>query len=953
MIYGRDRERAQLRELLDDAIAGHGSLVLISGEAGIGKTTLVDDLIHEAEQRNCLVLTGGCYDLTTTPPYWPWAEVIRGYDPPDGGTPIPIWFANPEAMEQMGSQAQLFEEARRFFAEVAINQPLVIVLEDLHWSDNASLDALRFLSRQISNEPWLIVATYRDDEITRRHQLFQLLPALVRESGAARVHVKRLEDADIRELVAGEHPLDEEDLDRLTAHIARLAEGNPFYAVELLQALNDEGIIRSENGAATVGPLVGVTVPPLIQQVIERRLSRFDDAQRKHLEAAAVIGHNVPLDIWLAVTDLDATELADLAMAAVSARILEQTLDGDGFRFSHALIRESLYNGSAVIVRRSDHRTVAESLATMASSDPATVAFHFRKANDQRAVDWLVEAATAAHRAWALIEAAEFLDLAIEILEPDRAQQEKRAWLLSRAANLRRFQDARHGLAYVEEAHRIAKESHNRALEAISLWQAGVLRSFLGQNGLSEIERGFAILETLADEELVLISDFGFDDPALAEGRESLALFLAAFGRYDDAESQYSPIPPENRMNDASFSEGYVSVAFGRARQAQDAFRRARSRAKLGRRFYLSGGASTNELRTVHLFYRTEYLNERSRLVQEAREDFARAGDVAHDVDPEFGALPIWLLEGNWDAAEDVGRRISGTVYLNVVMRDTIATIARNKGQNEQARELIDVTLPEGHEAIPGTFVVYPGLALQRLAAQLCLDENDLGTAGQWLDAHERALHSSGRIQGRSELEVLWAHLYRQAGDLDKARQHADCAYQHASDPRQPLALIAADRFLGQLDVDEGRHADATEHLDASLVLAERCEAPFEQALTLVVMAERAAKLGEVDEARRLIKRVREICEPLGAKPTLERIAAIEGLLPRTRRGTEDHPFGLTGREIEVLRLVARGRTDAEAAEELFISPRTVGQHLRNAYNKLGVNNRAEATRLAVEHGLT
>ena len=108
-------------------------------------------------------------------------------------------------------------------------------------------------------------------------------------------------------------------------------------------------------------------------------------------------------------------------------------------------------------------------------------------------------------------------------------------------------------------------------------------------------------------------------------------------------------------------------------------------------------------------------------------------------------------------------------------------------------------------------------------------------------------------------------------------------------------------------------------------------------------MAERAAKLDKVDEARRLIKRVRYICEPLGAKPTLERVDEIENMLPRTRRSGVDYPFGLTEREVQVLRLVARGRTDAEAAEVLFISPRTVSQHLRNAYNKIGVSNRASA----------
>ncbi len=138
LMFGRDPERAQLADLLDDAIAGHGSLVLISGEAGIGKTTLVNDLIQHAREQDCLVLTGGCYDLTTTPPYGPWTEAIRGYTPRGDQPPVPAWFGDPDAMAQVGSQTALFEETRRFFAAIAEHQPLVIVLEDLHWADAAT-----------------------------------------------------------------------------------------------------------------------------------------------------------------------------------------------------------------------------------------------------------------------------------------------------------------------------------------------------------------------------------------------------------------------------------------------------------------------------------------------------------------------------------------------------------------------------------------------------------------------------------------------------------------------------------------------------------------------------------------------------------------------------------------------------------------------------------------------
>jgi DNA-binding CsgD family transcriptional regulator len=270
----------------------------------------------------------------------------------------------------------------------------------------------------------------------------------------------------------------------------------------------------------------------------------------------------------------------------------------------------------------------------------------------------------------------------------------------------------------------------------------------------------------------------------------------------------------------------------------------------------------------------------------------------------------------------------------------------------DEVDRIVHSILLEGSAATPGHYRIWTALNLLEESAASMLDSGNVAEGREWLETYDRWLDWCEAVIGRSQSSLLWGRYHRLSQDSGKARACADRAYGHASNPRQPLALIAADRFLGQLDVDEGKYDDAATRLAASLELAERCEAPFEQALTLVVMAERAAKLGEIDEARRLIARVREICEPLGAKPTLERIGEIEALLPRTRRSGEEHPFGLTGREVEVLRLVARGRTDAEAAEELFISPRTVSQHLRNAYNKLGVNNRAEATRVVVERGI-
>ena len=179
LLAGRQREQALLLQLLDDMRAGSGSLVLVSGEAGIGKTTLVEWLASKAEAHGCLVLRGGCYDLTTTPPYGPWRELLRRYSPLSGLPAVPNFVSDPGALAALGSQEALFDEAWRFFEAIAEQQPILVILEDLHWADQVSLDLLRFIARQVRNVPRCSV-TYRDDELTRGHRLSQLLPLLSR-----------------------------------------------------------------------------------------------------------------------------------------------------------------------------------------------------------------------------------------------------------------------------------------------------------------------------------------------------------------------------------------------------------------------------------------------------------------------------------------------------------------------------------------------------------------------------------------------------------------------------------------------------------------------------------------------------------------------------------------------------------------------------------------------------
>jgi tetratricopeptide (TPR) repeat protein len=209
-----------------------------------------------------------------------------------------------------------------------------------------------------------------------------------------------------------------------------------------------------------------------------------------------------------------------------------------------------------------------------------------------------------------------------------------------------------------------------------------------------------------------------------------------------------------------------------------------------------------------------------------------------------------------------------------------VGAMARAQAEADEAWALVREGVPDGLQTEPGT-THFTVLDLQCLAARLALDGGAHALARQWLEAHDRWLMWAGDevCWGRADGQLGWAEYYRALGEPVTALRHAEDALTHATEPRQPLVLLAVHRLLGELDTEAGRYEDAEKHLQSSLALADACAAPYERALTLLAMAALRAATNERAAARTLLDEARVICEPLGAKPALARADALAATL--------------------------------------------------------------------------
>ena len=925
-LVGREDERARLDDALARCRAGSGGLVLVSGESGVGKSRLVGEALADwdGQRMSAMAVPGrGAHELL--------AAVVRRHAPDDRGLPDDLWRADP---------AGALSEALRAMARV---RPTVLVLDDLHLADAATLDVLLPVSGALETEPVLVVGVYRSDGLPRAHGIRSLRTEL-RRAG-------RLVDIALR-------PLTEEQTGRLlaallaaptSAHLVTLVQertdGLPFFVEELAASLRQAGALVERRGVVDLAEGAAIPIP---ESVTDAVLGRTADLRREHevaVEWAVVLGPQV-----------DLRTLSDLAGASEVDALLDAGLlvefDAGLAMFRHALVRDALHRSIPWGRRRVLHRAAAEALER-AGVPPAVLAQHWIAASEPaRARPLLLTAAQQYCAAHAYRDAAALARQALD-LWPESEDPAGRTAVLEELADCAELSaDARAAATVWREAAHRHRDGGDLERAARAWGRAANAAQLCGDQAATAEAR------TAAAEAFARVSAPG----DAAEQRILLGAQLRAAGRLSEALEQAvaaTQLAAAAERRDvrahALGLEGAVRAALGEPRGVD----LARSALELALSAEMGEIAAEAQYALAEaLEYTADYAGAVK--AYESAFELCRAQGLAEFAGVCFVCMsPAARLMGDWDrtlaVCADVLADAHSSVLARRVAEEESGLITVLRGDARKARGPLRRAAQFGRDH--GIFGLEVG-ATWGLALVHELEADDDGARATVAGLLERC-HTTEECH--YALPALrWAATF-----LAQRGEHAALGQAHrlvsalATRTGSAKVLSALAHVGAEVAWTDGDPAQAVAQFARSADLIAAMSAPLERALTLLRWGQVAAGTGDRDAAIANLSSAYRSARRLGAKPLARRCVTalvdagepVDQRLGRlAARSVEQVP--LTGREQEVLRLLADGRTNREIATELFLSTRTIDMHVRNVLAKLGCSSRTAAVRRAAQHGL-
>ncbi|MGH8683550.1 MAG: helix-turn-helix transcriptional regulator [Burkholderiales bacterium] len=984
VFVGRERELAVLGAALEQTLGGQGQIVVLAGEPGIGKTRTAQMLARYAESCDVRVLWGRCYEEPGAPPYWPWLQVIRAYAEtqdderlrailgpaasdladmvPELAQHLPELPSAPRSADATQARFRLFDAIAGFWKRAATDTAHLLILDNLHWADTPSLRLLEFLAPEVGGNRLLVLGTYRDIELSRHHPLSNTLGELARDPRFQRVRLTGLSLGETSRFMAAASgralPGD------LLAAVHSQTEGNPLFLAEITRFLIQEGVLDAGASLAQPGPSRSAAlrrIPEGVKEVIGTRLNRLSRSCNAVLANAAAIGRTFSVEVLARLLDeVPEGELVAALEEALAATVVEPVAEAGCYQFSHALIRETLYEEIPAIRRARLHLRIGAALEERQGRDPmsnlAALAHHYCAAlpggDAAKAVEYARRAAERADRLFAYEEAARYYRLALQALEakrtPDDATRRCQLLIALGEAQTKAGESlqAAEILLQAAESAKALGVAHDFARAAVGFeeatWRPGM--------------PGDAAVRLLRDA----LAGLGEEDSILrAQVLSSLTRALIFSGALDEAMRVHEyAVAMARRIGDpGTLAAALRAVVSARWLPAQFAARFAttleatRLAEQVGdrERFLEAQSWRLFDLMEVgDLKARAAEFETYMRRVDELRQPFYRYIGVS-------SRAMLALFEGRFEECErfaqqalEVGQRMPGLDAAGIFGMQMFS-LRREQGRLKELAPLVShfvQSTPEAATWRPGLALIYGELGFEDKART----EFEALAADDFAGVPQDGLW----VTCIAYLAEVCAFL----GDADRAATLYSalepCDGRNIVAPPNVACFGAAARYLGMLAATMKRWPDAERHFEAALEMNARQGArPWlahtQHQYAAMLLARKRPE--DRERAAALLDEALAISGALGMQTLAERAAALrEEIGPSSRKPR--YPAGLSRREIEVLRLIAAGKGNREIAERLFVSPNTVANHVRSILTKTDTANRTEAAAFAVRHEL-
>jgi tetratricopeptide (TPR) repeat protein len=884
-LVGRSRELRALEEALLSVRDDHGRLVLLSGEAGVGKTRLAQELASAATHNGYVVATGRCYDQRSGVPFYPFLEALaaayRLTPPalrsaarsqwPDLARLLPEQLGVPAPRDLSAPQEQevLFSAVSSFLLALAGTSPIALLLDDLQWADSASLDLLQHLARRTRAAPVFILATRRESEVDWEHPLEAALRNLHREGLIETIRLSRLDRAGTSELIRTS--LGSDVTPTVPALIHQYSAGNPFFTRELLQALVERGDVQREDDGWRLAATT-IAVPDTVMSAVGERLAHLDEPARDVLRQVSVLGATFTFTDLVVMNQLSSGRSEEVLEAALDRATESKLLaeaGQDGYTFSHALVQQAIYAGLSGHRKRRLHRLAAEALERGTTGQVARrageIAWHFVESGERRkALGYLLLAGEEAERLFAYAEAERFyrqaLDMTRALAGPDvdlAAQADARRRLGRVLKNLASYEDA---LRMLEEADRLYRRSGDLAAQ---IWVAAEIGNVNFLTGA--LEQGIERIERLLAE---------INGESLAPARAAAAylplahLHMASLqteASLDAAERavELATAAGEDRIRaQAQAIRGEALRVLGRQDEALGVLRDA---------VELARSLDDTDAEFLALDAVAELLVERGELHESERYRRQAVALVERISDPAKIAWELTSLGhlmycvGRW---RDARRLIASALESSASLAPSrvtayalirLATCDLGEGRWEEARLRLEEAVALSREVA--------SLATEKVGQQL-LAELDLrtGQPEHALARLERSIRSRDVPQHWRWTDMslaAWAYLL--LGDRHQARAASEQSLDAARAGRDRVALLDALRIAGMVAAHDEDWDRAEALLDEAVDLAHRMPFPYSEARSLEIWGTLDHRRGRLDSAQHSLERACALFEDLGA----------------------------------------------------------------------------------------